>query len=63
MTDRADDNTVEGKPSMKLEIPASCRTEPMKVLLTGAAGFLGSHLAEALVELGHDVTGVDSLIT
>jgi hypothetical protein len=63
MTDPADDNTDEGKQSMKLELPASCRTEPMKVLLTGAAGFLGSHLAEALVELGHDVTGVDSLIT
>jgi len=63
MTDPADDNADEGKQSMKLELPASCRTEPMKVLLTGAAGFLGSHLAEALVELGHDVTGVDSLIT
>ena len=27
----------------------------MKVLVTGAAGFLGSHLAEKLVELGYDV--------
>jgi len=32
----------------------------MQVLLTGAAGFIGSHLAEALVRRGDDVTGVDS---
>src|SRR5258706_2105798 len=28
-------------------------------LVTGAAGFLGSHLAERLLERGHAVTGVD----
>jgi UDP-glucuronate 4-epimerase len=31
----------------------------MRSLVTGAAGFIGSHLAERLIELGHDVTGVD----
>jgi len=31
----------------------------MKALVTGVAGFVGSHLAEALVESGADVTGVD----
>jgi nucleoside-diphosphate-sugar epimerase len=31
----------------------------MRYLVTGAAGFIGSHLAEALVAAGHDVTGVD----
>ncbi len=34
-----------------------------RVLVTGAAGFLGSHLTERLLEMGHHVTGVDSLIT
>ena len=33
-----------------------------KILVTGAAGFLGSHLAEQLANLGHDVLGIDSMI-
>ncbi len=32
----------------------------MNVLVTGAAGFIGSHLTEALLEAGHAVTGVDN---
>ena len=32
----------------------------MRYLVTGAAGFIGSHLAEALVERGDDVVGLDS---
>jgi nucleoside-diphosphate-sugar epimerase len=31
-----------------------------KVLLTGAAGFIGSHLAEALLARGYEVTGIDN---
>lgn len=33
----------------------------MRILLTGAAGFIGSHLAEELLNRGHQVVGVDSL--
>jgi nucleoside-diphosphate-sugar epimerase len=32
----------------------------MKILVTGAAGFIGSHTAERLKSLGHDVIGVDN---
>ena len=32
----------------------------MRYVVTGAAGFIGSHLAEALLAAGHDVVAVDS---
>lgn len=35
----------------------------MRILVAGAAGFLGSHLSEALLEQGHEVVGVDNLYT
>lgn len=31
----------------------------MKAVVTGVAGFIGSHLAEHLIGLGHDVSGID----
>lgn len=31
----------------------------MKIVVTGAAGFIGSHLAETLARQGHDVVGID----
>ncbi|MDP9348926.1 MAG: NAD-dependent epimerase/dehydratase family protein [Gemmatimonadota bacterium] len=33
----------------------------MNILVTGAAGFIGSHLAERLAALGHSVVGLDCL--
>ncbi|MGB5941970.1 MAG: NAD-dependent epimerase/dehydratase family protein [Leeuwenhoekiella sp.] len=32
----------------------------MKALVTGAAGFIGSHCAERLKQMGHDVVGIDN---
>ncbi len=34
----------------------------MKIFITGIAGFLGSHLADRFIELGHEVLGNDNLI-
>lgn len=38
-------------------------TKPARVLVTGGAGFLGSHLCERLVEEGHDVVCLDNFFT
>jgi dTDP-glucose 4,6-dehydratase len=35
----------------------------MRMLVTGAAGFLGSHLCDRLLALGHAVIGMDNLVT
>jgi dTDP-glucose 4,6-dehydratase len=35
----------------------------MRVLITGAAGFLGSHLTDRFLAEGHDVVGMDNFIT
>src|SRR3954469_10214266 len=35
----------------------------MRILISGAAGFLGSHLTDLLLSQGHEVVGVDNFIT
>ena len=35
----------------------------MRALVTGAAGFLGSHMVDRLLADGYDVIGVDNLVT
>lgn len=35
----------------------------MRIVITGGAGFLGSHLSETLVARGHEVVAVDNLVT
>ena len=34
-----------------------------KILLTGGAGYIGSHVCHLLIDQGHEVTCIDSLIT
>lgn len=38
-------------------------TSTRRILVTGGAGFLGSHLCDRLIELGHDVLCVDNFYT
>jgi dTDP-glucose 4,6-dehydratase len=34
-----------------------------RIVITGAAGFIGSHLSETLLDLGYSVVGIDNLLT
>ena len=34
-----------------------------RTVVTGAAGFIGSHLSEALLDRGHSIVGIDNLLT
>lgn len=54
---RADGVTVRGQP------PSSSLTSGSRVLITGGAGFLGSHLTERLLGDGHEVVVLDSFLT
>jgi UDP-glucuronate decarboxylase len=38
-------------------------SNPMRILVTGGAGFLGSHLCEKLLSMGHEVISVDNYYT
>jgi len=38
-------------------------TRKKRILITGAAGFLGSHLCDRFIREGYKVVGMDNLIT
>ncbi len=38
-------------------------SDPLRIVVTGGAGFIGCHLCRRLLELGHEVIAVDSLLT
>ncbi len=60
-------NTVSGE---AFQVTGRWADEPrlimeitMRILITGAAGFLGSHLCDRLIQEGHQVVGLDNFIT
>jgi UDP-N-acetylglucosamine 4-epimerase len=44
-------------------VRADLKKAPRKWLVTGAAGFIGSNITKALLELGQDVVGLDNFST
>lgn len=42
-------------------ICGECIINPMKILVTGGAGFIGSHITDALIGEGHEVAVIDDL--
>lgn len=45
------------------QLEQSLRQQPQRWVLTGVAGFIGSHLLQRLLELGQEVVGVDNFST
>jgi UDP-glucuronate decarboxylase len=51
------------KPRPDRTFPVAFRPMVKRILVTGGAGFLGSHLCDRLVRMGHDVICLDNLFT
>src|SRR5690606_39611194 len=47
--------------SFRLRLIAARMANPMKILVTGAAGFVGFHTTKRLLGAGHEVVGIDNL--
>ena len=61
LPERSIPSSVTKRPGIRRE--RSVGSGPMKALVTGGAGFIGSNLVDALVERGDEVTVVDDLST
>src|SRR3954453_1657701 len=55
----------EGRQAGSGKLEADTRSEKTmsRIVITGAAGFIGSHLSETLLDRGHSVVGIDNLLT
>jgi dTDP-glucose 4,6-dehydratase len=47
----------------RVNLHLQTKEEKMRILITGAAGFLGSHLSDKLLADGHEIIGMDNFVT
>ena len=57
------DQTIQIAPTTAIALFPNATPPPRRVLVTGGAGFIGSHLCERLLEIGCDVLCVDNFFT
>ncbi|KAI5812580.1 hypothetical protein BZA77DRAFT_286257 [Pyronema omphalodes] len=60
------DSTTVTFPTVRTEYPAVKKLNPLnkkRILVTGGAGFVGSHLVDRLMLMGHDVICIDNFFT
>jgi UDP-N-acetylglucosamine 4-epimerase len=55
--------SAQGSPSAYASASAALRAAPRRWLVTGSAGFIGSHLVETLLRLGQHVVSLDNFAT
>src|SRR5262245_31296625 len=51
------------QPLPPIQPSVAITTMKQRIVITGAAGFIGSHLSETLLDRGYEVIGIDNLRT